>query len=395
MKIAFCIRSDYLNARGGDTFQLLHTKEALERTCDISISVLHSPDEIVPGAFDLCHLFNIQKIADTKAYLARCRDAGVKVAFSTIMWDFSAVVSYNFMVQHLSMYQLSERRIGIMTRLLRLLSGVVGMPTIYTGRFREYLRQVLSAADLLLPNSVEEAGQLARLSGLDMELLRRKTLPVTNAVSVPGPEATVDDTEGDKYDLPPGYVLQVGRIEPGKNQYGTILSLMGEPQIPLVFVGSQRVNVPYFRETEALARRRGNVRFIDESEHGDLPPLYRRAALHVLPSLGETTGLVSLEALASGCRVVVSDSRYCPFDSYFSGIATPVDPLDVRSIRDGIFAELGRKRDMVAISRDVRRSFSWEVAARQTYEGYRRILDGCTVSGIRDDAKAKDACRDG
>nr|WP_246525584.1 glycosyltransferase [Geomobilimonas luticola] len=176
--------------------------------------------------------------------------------------------------------------------------------------------------------------------------------------------------------LPSGYILQVGRIEPGKNQYSTVKALMDDGHLPILFVGNQRVNPAYFRVVEELGRRRGNVYFIDEVPHEHLPLFYRNAALHVLPSLGETTGLVSLEALGYGCRSVVADGRYCPFETYFAGFATPVDPLNYGSIRKGIFAELATERDMSAISRRIRQDFSWDKAAQQTHEAYIRLLVG-------------------
>jgi glycosyltransferase involved in cell wall biosynthesis len=374
MNIAFCTRSDYLSVRGGDTVQLLHTRELLQNSYGANVDVVAGPEKLNAADYDLCHIFNIQKIEDTKAYLAKCCTAGVKVALSPVLWDFSAVVSYNFMVKRLSAYRLSERRIDFAARLLKLLAGVVGMPTIYTRGYREYLRQVLSAADLLLPNSLEEAEVLARLSWLDRVQLQGKTCRVVNAVNLPVPAAMAGVAE--KYRLPSGYILQVGRIEPGKNQYSTIKALMDETHLPILFVGNQRVNPAYFRATEALGRRRGNVYFIDEIPHEELPLLYRNAAVHVLPSLGETTGLVSLEALGCGCRAVVADVRYCPFESYFKGVTTSVDPVNYQSIRKGIIAELATERDMAAISSRIRHDFSWDVAARQTHEAYERLLAG-------------------
>jgi glycosyltransferase involved in cell wall biosynthesis len=342
----------------------------------MNVDVVTDPKKLNAADYDLCHIFNIQKIEDTKDYLAKCRTAGVKVALSPVLWDFSAVVSYNFMVKRLSTYRLSERRIGLASRLLKLLAGVVGMPTIYTHNYREYLRQTLSAANLLLPNSVEEADVLARLSGLDPGELLAKTRPVVNAVTLTDSKPATDADFAGGNHLPSGYILQVGRIEPGKNQYSTVKALMDDRHLPILFVGNQRVNPAYFRAVEELGRRRGNVYFIDEVPHEHLPLFYRNAALHVLPSLGETTGLVSLEALGCGCRAVVADGRYCPFESYFKGVATPVDPLNYLSIRQGIFAELATERDVAAISSRIRHDFSWDVAARQTHEAYERLLAG-------------------
>jgi len=376
MNIAFCTRSDFLSVRGGDTVQLLQTRELLQNSYGANVDVVAGPEKLNAEAYDICHLFNIQRTEETRAYLDRCSRARVKIAFSPVLWDYSAVDTYNFMVKRLSAFELSPRRLAWVTKGLKLIAPVIGMPTIFTESYRQYLRHVLSAADLLLPNSVEEADVLARLSRLDPDGLHAKTRPVVNAVTFSEPKpATGAGSTGVSY-LPSGYILQVGRIEPGKNQYSTVRALMDDRHLPILFVGNQRVNPAYFRTTAALGRRRGNVYFIDEIPHEELPLLYRNAALHVLPSLGETTGLVSLEAIACGCRAVVADERYCPFESYFKGIATSVDPLNYESIRRGIFAELAMERDMAAISSRIRQDYSWDVAARQTYEAYERLLAG-------------------
>jgi glycosyltransferase involved in cell wall biosynthesis len=368
MKVAFCTRSDYLAVRGGDTVQLLATREKLQEDYRVEVDIFDRPESLNAGRYDICHLFNIQRIDETKAYLKRCRTAGTRVALSTVLWDFSAVVTYNFMVKRLALHSLTPGRLRLVRGCLKLLARLAGMPTIFTPAYRDYLQQTLEAADLLLPNSTEEAEQLVRLSGLSRDILLNKSMPVVNAVA-----SHENDHDGgsEKVWLPSGCILQVGRVEPGKNQQSVIQALMDNHDIPLVFVGNQRVSPVYFRKTEALGRRRGNVLFIDEVSHEELPHLYRQALVHVLPSLGETTGLVSLEALSNGCRAVVADRRYCPYDSYFAGVTTAVDPLDVRSIRQGILDELAAKRDMSAIGQMVRTRFNWDEAARQTVEAYR------------------------
>lgn len=376
MNVAFCTRPDFLAVRGGDTVQLLQTRELLQENHGARVDIITDPAQLRAEQYDICHLFNIQRMDEIRRYLAKCHRAGVKTALSTVLWDYSAVVAYNFMVNRMALPKLTPWRLQATTRGLRLLAPLLGLPTIFTAAYRQYLRETLTAADLLLPNSREEGEQLVRLSGLAHQQVQGKVWPVVNAVAVSEPDPAAAARLAERYRLPAGYLLQVGRIEPGKNQYGTIRALMDRPELPLVFVGNQRVNLRYARLAMELGEQRGNVWFIEELPHEELPLLYRQAALHLLPSLGETTGLVSLEALACGCRAVVADARFCPYDSYFRGVATAVDPLDVGSIRAGVLAELAQSRDMEAVSRRVRLEFSWETAARQTQAAYERLLSG-------------------
>jgi glycosyltransferase involved in cell wall biosynthesis len=90
-----------------------------------------------------------------------------------------------------------------------------------------------------------------------------------------------------------------------------------------------------------------------------------------LPSIGESPGLVSLEAMANGCKAVVSDKRFTPVDTYFGNNVTKINPLDIKSIKKGIFEEIKKERNMVKISKNIIDNFSWENTARQTIEAYK------------------------
>lgn len=51
----------------------------------------------------------------------------------------------------------------------------------------------------------------------------------------------------------------------------------------------------------------GNLRYLGLVMHGELPAIMRSAAVFVLPSIEDSYGLVTLEAMASGTPVIVSD----------------------------------------------------------------------------------------
>jgi glycosyltransferase involved in cell wall biosynthesis len=171
------------------------------------------------------------------------------------------------------------------------------------------------------------------------------------------------------------YVLQVGRIEPWKNQLAIIRALRKEKHLPIVFVGKVYPEfMKYYHQIKKIADRRGNVYFFDEIPHDEIFDFYRKASVHVLPSLRESPGLVSLEALSLGCKICVANEDFAPVNTYFQGIATIIDPMDIRSIHDGIMKEINTRRDMTNISKMVLNKFNWEVAARQTYNGYCSIM---------------------
>jgi glycosyltransferase involved in cell wall biosynthesis len=108
----------------------------------------------------------------------------------------------------------------------------------------------------------------------------------------------------------------------------------------------------------------------------ELPELYRRARMLVLPSLYEGFGLTALEAMACGTPVVVSDRSSLPEVVGDAGVL--VDPDDRMSIAaairrvftDDAFAhahsQLGLARAQL---------FSWERTARAVQSILHTVMD--------------------
>ena len=99
--------------------------------------------------------------------------------------------------------------------------------------------------------------------------------------------------------------------------------------------------------------------------------LYRLARVHVLASWMETTGLVSLEAAAMGCALVVTpngDTR-----EYFDGAAHFCSPEDPRSIRSAVDAAYRAGPDAKLRYR-ILTDYTWDAAAQATARGYEMAL---------------------
>lgn len=110
-----------------------------------------------------------------------------------------------------------------------------------------------------------------------------------------------------KYNLPAGYLLFVGAIEPRKN-IEAILQAIYQQKIdsPLVVVGRQ---TEYTKELHEVARKLGisnQVVFLHTVETSDLPVIYQQAQLFIYPSIFEGFGIPILEALCSQTPVITS-----------------------------------------------------------------------------------------
>lgn len=184
-------------------------------------------------------------------------------------------------------------------------------------------------------------------------------------------------------------ILYVGRLaaKKGVDQLLRALSLVLQrrPQACLTVVGAG----PERRGLEALAVElgvQGCVRFEGAMANHDLPPMYRRAAVCVLPSLEEGLGLTLVEALGCECPVVASDLpaiRDVVIHQQTGWLVPPGDPV---ALADGIIGLLGhpplRRQLAVQGRQHVLMRFDWESVVSR----YRDVIAG--LSGPRGHASA-------
>jgi glycosyltransferase involved in cell wall biosynthesis len=113
------------------------------------------------------------------------------------------------------------------------------------------------------------------------------------------------------YEIAGKYILFVGSMQPRKNLAGLIATwheIKAEfEDISLVIAGAAG---HVFRTEQFLEGKQ--IRFLRHIPDADLPGLYARAELLVLPSLDEGFGLPVLEAMACGTPVLVSNAGALP-----------------------------------------------------------------------------------
>jgi glycosyltransferase involved in cell wall biosynthesis len=81
-----------------------------------------------------------------------------------------------------------------------------------------------------------------------------------------------------------------------------------------------------------------SVRVVGQTSREELGEFFAQASVHAVPSLFETTGLVSLEAALSGCNVVTTEVGYAR--EYFEDMAWYCAPYDLGSIRSAVLAAI-------------------------------------------------------
>jgi glycosyltransferase involved in cell wall biosynthesis len=225
--------------------------------------------------------------------------------------------------------------------------------------------QYLRNANHLLPNSQLEKELLIK----ELKLKENTLSVVPNAVDIGFAKKLNTNLFYNKYKLK-DYILMVGRIEPHKNQLGLLRAVRGLKK-PVVLIGQLR----HYHQAYYNACRRINKSFLHIQElTGDmLISAYQNAALHVLPSFFETTGLVTLEAALAGTKVVSTERGYTR--EYFENYIEYCDPDSPASIRHSIIKTLKKDdSDLLKIQEKIKKHYTWEVTAQKTLAVYKKVL---------------------
>jgi glycosyltransferase involved in cell wall biosynthesis len=189
------------------------------------------------------------------------------------------------------------------------------------------------------------------------------------------------------YKLESGYLLFVGTLEPRKNLVGLLSAYRllvdrGETEVPLVVVGGRGwLYEDIFAQVQELELS-DRVRFLHNVPDADLPALYNGAVLLAAPSFYEGFGLPSLEAMACGTPVVVSDRGSLPEVVGEAGVqVNPDDPEAIAAGLSKVLSDPDRRRRLAEAGLARAARFSWERAARETLEVYRRVLGSSGDTG--------------
>ena len=177
------------------------------------------------------------------------------------------------------------------------------------------------------------------------------------------------------------YFLFVGTLEPRKNlnrilNAFKIFSVL-HPDYQLVLVGSQKFG--HGKYTQALEREHAlgssSVLATGFVDHETLNALYCGARGLLFPSLYEGFGIPILEAMASGCPVLTSNTTSTPEVAGDAGIL--VDPFSV----DEIAREMTRLAENASLCSGLKekglvqiKKFSWKKTARGVLAVYESLL---------------------
>ncbi|PWB82100.1 MAG: glycosyltransferase family 1 protein [Candidatus Methylomirabilota bacterium] len=188
-----------------------------------------------------------------------------------------------------------------------------------------------------------------------------------------------------KYGLPPEYAFYPAATWPHKNHSILLkaLRLLGTKhgiRLPCVFTGVAREGHHALLRTAEELNLTDQIRLLGHIQKRDMPLLYRGATFLVFPTLFEGFGLPLLEAMASDCPVLCSNTTSIP--EVVGDAALLFDPRDPDAIADAmrqILTDEALRRALVQVGRKRCRYFSWERSARETL----KVLEEAASTGAR------------
>ncbi len=356
-------RRDLLTLVGGDTIQVLKTKEHLEALgihVDISLDL-----EPTLAGYDLVHLFNITRIQETYLQMRHAKQHGCPVAVSPIyhnLTEYYAKGNYGIIrwLYRLVRDETAREVLRDLVSFKKDLQQLRALRCLWKTGYKQEQEQVLHQADVILPNSYMEQEQLKKDFGLDHAYVVAYYAPSSHFYFA-SPDAFVT-----RYHMR-DFVLCVARFGARKNQLALIRALRAT-SIPLVLVG-----FPFNRQYYRACRREASdaTIFFNHVPHEEIGSFYAAAKVHVLPSWFETCGLVSLEAGLAGCNVVSTDRGYTK--EYCKDYVWYCDPSSVDSIRAAVLQAYTAPKTE-AFRRYVRETFDWKKTARATLHAYESVL---------------------
>lgn len=356
MKVAFIARSSLYTSKGGDTIQMMETVRHLEQM-GITVDIKLTDEKINYKQYDLLHFFNLIRPSDI---LPHINNPNIPFAVTPLLLDYSEYDKYHRsgnsgrLLNRLSRDQIEYvKTIG---RWVKRQQKIKSYFYFFLGQ-RRSVKKIIKKTGMFLPNSEMEYQKIVEFysstppfsvipNGIDENLFK----------------------QNENFEKDENMVLCVAQIEGRKNQLNLIKAL-NNSHFQLFIIGNRAVNqIDYYLQCKKIAS--DNIHFVDYLPQKELISYYRKAKVHILPSWFETCGLSTLEAAAMGCNVVITNRGYA--SEYCGGYAFYCDPSSPSSIFETI--DKASKADYPkAFQQKIFTDFTWQNAARKTYEAYKKI----------------------
>ncbi len=363
-------RTDAFRNYGGDTTQMLKTKECLENLgVDVDINLDLRPDLT---NYNIVHLFNVTRIHETYMQCKNALEQHKPVVLSTIHHSKIDIENYEKKAlkgvsQTLKKVFSNENHFQLVKTLFYVLQSRKGFPAILKQLqigFKQQQEFVLNNSSVWLPNSQMELDTILK----EFCVSQKSSVIVPNGVEIDDNIINTDSSIFEsKYKIK-DFILCAGRIEPRKNQVSVMMALENS-NIPVIFAGGlNNKHKWYITKFNDYLKKNKNFIYIGNIDRTLLYSGFKACKVSVLPSWFETTGLVGLEAGLMGTNVVITNKGYT--QEYFEDKAWYCDPENIESIRDAILSAYNSNRSKYDLKSKIVDQYTWEKAAEETLKAY-------------------------
>lgn len=247
----------------------------------------------------------------------------------------------------------------------------------------QFQRFNLKNVDGIIADSLVSKKDIERIVGISSEKVSVAYLAADEVFKQIEVGKSLIESLKKKYQLPDEFVLYVGDVTWNKN-VPRLLEAAVKINVPLVLVGKALAATEFDRsnkwnadllEVERRSKNNRNILRLGFVPTEDLVALYNMATVFVFPSIYEGFGLPIVEAMQSGCPVIISHEGCMPevggeAVAYFDGYKTE----SLVEVLGNILSSKNLQKELSRKGIEQAKKFSWRKTAEKTIESYKKIL---------------------
>jgi glycosyltransferase involved in cell wall biosynthesis len=234
-------------------------------------------------------------------------------------------------------------------------------------RFTEQARRAAAESDAIIAVSEFTAHQVEQLLGVERARLR-VVHHGTNRAGFHGQASQLVERDN--------VILNVGALQRRKNIIRLVEAFERTPHgWTLVLAGSPGYGAADIEARIERSTRRADIQVLGYVAAEELARWYRRARVFAFPSLDEGFGMPVLEAMAAGIPVLAGNRAALP--EVCGDAALLIDPENIEELATALarlMSDEGLRAQLIERGLGRTEKFSWEKAAKQTWEVYQDLL---------------------
>lgn len=391
IRVLFQSRSELFDTRGGDTFQIEHTKKALESAYpNYKIDINNDVKVKNIKDYDIVNLFNINWICETYLQALHAYNNSVPIVLSAIHHPTDKFKQfedeYRFGLRRVTntlVKSQSFRDIGknIYRSFKYPKKAYPTLVQLLMGTYKQQ-RKVLEMSDIVLVQTYKEGKELKELYNVLGKPYERVVIGADSKMFLNSTPEEFEQYFNKEHSVDLSnkrIILSVGRIEPRKDQlllikaFNSLQATVNDPNLILIFIGANNANhSEYNFRFNRLVAKNANIYHTGALPQKIVASAMANNGVYVQTSWFETIGLTNVEAYMAGMPVLTTTDRLREF---FDNKIEIIPVNDQTALETGLKKVLKRKSPTKDERRQIAKIMDWNETARQTAAAYEKILE--------------------